>query len=260
MTRALDGEVAWITGGGRGIGRAIALTLADAGARVVVSARSADEISSVEREIGARGGQALALACDVTSGDDVNRTFETIVERFGRVDILINNAGFVESAPLSRLDPALWQKTIDVNLTGTYRCTRAALPAMLQRGRGRIVNVASVAARTGYPYTAAYCAAKHGVLGLTRALAVETAAKGVTVNAVCPGWVDTAMTASSIRAIVRATGRSEADARRSLEEMNPQHRLIQPEEVAAVVLFLAGPGAAGITGQGYGVDGGEVMA
>src|SRR5439155_12199832 len=149
---------------------------------------------------------------------------------------------------------------IDVNLTGTYRCTRAALPAMLERRHGRIINIASTAARVGYQYTAAYCAAKHGVLGFTRALALETAAKGVTVNAVCPGWTDTDMTAASIERIVRTTGRPAEEARRMLESMNPQRRLIRPEEVAAVALFLAGREAAAITGQAYDVDGGEVMA
>src|SRR5439155_9847384 len=141
-----------------------------------------------------------------------------------------------------------------------YRCTRAVLPGMLERRHGRIINIASSAARIGYPYTAAYCAAKHGVLGFTRALALETAVKGVTVNAVCPGWVDTDMTRASIEKIVAATGRSTEEARRTLEQMNPQHRLIRPDEVAAVALFLAGREAAAITGQAYGVDGGEVMS
>lgn len=260
MASSLERDVAWVTGAGRGIGRAIARALAAAGARVVVSARSTEDVARVAEEIRAAGGEALAVRCDVTSLDEVRAAFEAATERFQRMDILINNAGFVESAPLHRLDPALWDRTIDVNLTGTYRCTRAALPGMLERQHGRIINIASTAARVGYPYTAAYCAAKHGVLGFTRAIALETAARGVTVNAVCPGWADTDMTAASIDRIVHATGRTPAEARRTLESMNPQQRLIRPEEVAAVALFLAGREAAAITGQAYGVDGGEVMA
>jgi meso-butanediol dehydrogenase / (S,S)-butanediol dehydrogenase / diacetyl reductase len=256
----LDRQVAWVTGGGRGIGRAIAAALAHAGAAVVVSARSADEVAAAARAIEAAGGQALGVRCDVTDEADVRAACDAAIARFQRVDILINNAGFAESVPIVRLEPALWDKTIAVNLTGTYRCTRAVLPAMIERRHGRIVNIASVAGRVGFQYTAAYCAAKHGVLGFTRAAALEVASKGITVNAVCPGWVDTPMTAAAIGKIVETTGRSAADARRALEAMNPLGRLIHPEEVAAVVLFLAGPDAAAITGQAYGVDGGEVMA
>src|SRR5438034_2397084 len=255
MASSLAGEVAWVTGGGRGIGRATALALAAASARVVVSARSVAEVDRVAGEICAAGGQGFAVRCDVTSDREVQAAFEAAAARFQRIDILINNAGFAESAPLTRLDPALWDKTIDVNLTGTYRCTRAVLPKMLERRHGRIVNIASMAATVGYAYTTAYCAAKHGVLGFTRALALETTGKGVTVNAVCPGWVDTEMTVASVKKIVETTGRTSEEARRTLESMNPQRRLIQPEEVAAVAVFLAGPDAADVTGEAYGVDG-----
>lgn len=260
MSRALDGAVAWVTGGGRGIGRAIAHALAADGASIVVSARSADEVGAVARAIEASGPPALGVACDVTRESDVRAVYDAAVARFGRVDILINNAGFVESAPFVRLEAPLWDRTLAVNLTGPYLCMRAVLPAMIERRRGRIVNISSTAGRVGYPYTAAYCAAKHGVLGLTRSVALEVASKGVTVNAVCPGWVDTDMTAHSIRRIAERTGRSPDAARQALEAMNPLGRLMRPEEVAAVVRFLAGPDADAITGQAYGVDGGEVMS
>ena len=151
MTACLEHEVAWVTGSGRGIGRAIALALARAGARVVVSARSSEEVGRVCGEIRAAGGEALSVRCDVSRADEVEAAFETAVDRFQRVDILVNNAGFVESAPLQRLDPALWDRTLDVNLTGTYRCTRMVLAPMLDRRKGRVINIASTAARVGYP-------------------------------------------------------------------------------------------------------------
>ncbi len=256
----LQGRVTVVTGGGRGIGRAIALAMAAAGARVAVAARSRADVDRVARDAIARKGQAIGVTCDVTSAAAIERAFAEVVERFGPVEVLINNAGFVESAPLSRLDETLWSRTIAVNLTGTYLCTRRALPSMVERGYGRVINIASVAARVGFRYTAAYCAAKHGVLGFTRAVALEVAGQGITVNAICPGWVDTDMTQASIARIVEKTGRPAADVRRAFEEMSPQKRLIHPEEIASVAVFLAGDDASGITGQAIDVDGGEVMA
>ena len=256
----LNHAVAFVTGGGRGIGRAIALQLAAADARVIVAARSREQIEAVASEIARAGSSAEAVVCDVTSRESVQHAIEVATQRVGSIDILVNNAGVAESAPLTRLEHDLWDRTLAVNLTGTYLCTRAVLPAMIERQRGRVINIASIAGRVGFAYTSAYCAAKHGVLGFTRAVALEVAGQGITVNAVCPGWVDTPMTDAAIARIVVKTGRTAEDARRSLEQMNPQKRLVQPDEVAAVALFLAGEKAGAITGQAYNVDGGEVMA
>ena len=255
----LKGSVALVTGGGRGIGRAIAMSIARAGGSVAVAARTAAEITAVAREIQRIGVGAAAIACDVTDEASVARAVADVRERLGPVDILVNNAGLAESAPLSRTDSKLWERVLDVNLTGTYLCTRETLPAMIERKNGRIINIASVAGKVGFMYTSAYCAAKHGVLGFTRAVALEVASKGITVNAICPGWVDTDMTTTSVARIVQKTGRSAAEARSALEAMSPQRRLVQPDEVATVAVFLAGPGAHGITGQAINVDGGGVM-
>ena len=255
--RVLTDRVAFITGSGRGIGRALALAFAAAGARVVIAARSEDEIHTVANEIGKAGGQAIPVSCDVTSALSVAAAVQETTQRFDPVDILVNNAGYVDSAPLTRVTEETWNRTIAVNLTGTFLCVREMLPSMINRKRGRIINIASTAAEIGYPYTAAYCAAKHGVLGLTRATALEVASKGITVNAICPGWVDTEMTARSVARIVRTTGRSASEARSALEAMNPQRRLIQPEEVADLAVWFAGDEAAGGTGQAYNVADGK---
>ncbi len=256
----LKGTVAFVTGGGRGIGRAIAEAFAAGGAKVAVAARSRDEVDAVARSLSANGSSSIGVTCDVTNAQNVAAALERTAAALGPVEILVNCAGYVESAPLVRLDEELWRRTLDINLTGTYLCMRAVLPEMIDRRRGRILNIASIAGRVGFPYTAAYCAAKHGVLGLTRSVALEVATQGITVNAVCPGWVDTDMTSASIARIVEKTGRTPEEARRTLELMSPQRRLIRPDEVAAVAVFLASDEAAGITGQAIDVDGGEVMA
>jgi 3-hydroxybutyrate dehydrogenase len=253
-------KVALVTGGGRGIGRAICLALGRAGTRVAVASRSDDANAKVAAEVSELGGEAMAVACDVTNEESISRVVQAVASRFKRIDILVNNAGAVESAPLGRTTREIWDRILAVNLTGTYLCTRAVVPGMVQRRRGRIINIASTAGKVGYPYVSAYCAAKHGVVGFTRALAREVARDGITVNAVCPGFVDTDMSARSVRRIVETTGKSESEARESLESLSPQKRLIRPEEVADLAVMLAGDAALGINGQAINLDGGEVVS
>ena len=255
----LAGRTALVTGGGRGIGRAIALDLAAAGASVAVAARTRAEIDAVAREALAAGVKAVALQADVADPASVRALFRDARAALGDLDILVNGAGVAPSAPLVKTTDEQWRQAIEVNLSGAFYCLREALPSMTARGWGRVVNVASIAGKTGTPYIAAYAASKHGLLGLTKVAALEVAARGVTVNAVCPGYVDTPMTDESVRRIVEKTGVSAADVRRRLEESSPQKRLYTAAEVSALVLFLCGEGAAGINGQALSVDGGTVV-
>ena len=252
----LNGKSALITGGGRGIGRVIALEFARNGARVAVAARTAEQVEQVAAEI---GGDAVALVCDISDPESVARMFSRMREDFGNPDILVNNAGIAESATLVNTTDELWHRHLSINLSGTFYCTRAALPAMLKRGWGRVINVASIAGKSGAPYIAAYSASKHGVLGLTRSAALELATTGVTVNAICPGYVDTDMVTRGVDQITAKTGRTPEEALDSLKKMSPQNRLVTPEEVAAIALLLASDAGRGINGQGINVDGGSVL-
>jgi 3-hydroxybutyrate dehydrogenase len=257
----LQNRIALITGGGRGIGRAIALAFAREGAQVAVAARTLEQVEQVAREIGAQFSTvALPVVCDVSDVASVEKLFREVGERFGRgPDILVNNAGIAESAPLTKTDDELWQRHLAINLSGTFYCMRAALPEMIEHGWGRIINIASIAGKIGAPYIAAYSASKHGVLGLTRSAALEVAAKGITVNAICPGYVDTDMTTRGIENITKKTGLSADQAMASIKKMSPQNRIIEPDEVAALALLLATEEGRGINGQAINVDGGSVL-
>ena len=256
----LADRIALITGGGRGIGRAIALAFAREGARIAVAARTTEQIERVAAEIRSECNvEALAVACDVSQRESIAGAFSQVKETFGDVDILVSNAGIAESAPLVKTDDELWQRHIAINLSGTFFCMRAALPAMIERGWGRIINIASIAGKTGAPYIAAYSASKHGVLGLTRSVALEVATKGITVNAICPGYVETEMTRNAVEIITAKTGKKAEEALDAIKRMSPQNRLIEPEEVAALALLLASDEGRGITGQAINVDGGSVL-
>ena len=252
----LNGKTALITGGGRGIGREIALTFARQGAHIAVAARTAEQVEQVAREI---GNNAIALVCDVSDSENVTRMFSDLRERLGDADILVNNAGIAESATFVNTTDELWHRHLSINLSGTFYCTRAALPAMLKKRWGRVINVASIAAKTGAPYVSAYTASKHGVLGLTRTLALEVATTGITVNAICPGYVETDMVSRGIDQITKKTGRTAEEALDALKKMSPQNRLVTPEEVAALALLLASDEGRGINGQGINIDGGTVL-
>jgi NAD(P)-dependent dehydrogenase (short-subunit alcohol dehydrogenase family) len=249
----MKGLHAAVTGGGSGIGAAVAQTLAKEGARITILGRSIERLRALEL------AGAHCVSADVADPESVRAGFRGAVEALGPIDILVNNAGQVESEPFTRTTLEQWQRTLAVNLTGAFLCTQQVIGDMCGRGFGRIVNVASTAALKGYAYVSAYCAAKHGVLGLTRSLALEVARRGVTVNAVCPGYTDTEFVERAVAQIRAKTGRSTEEARAELVRVNPQGRLVQPREVALVVLWLCQDDAASVTGQAIAVAGGEVM-
>jgi len=244
-----------VTGGGRGIGAAVARELIEAGLHVTLMGRDEVTLAAAHAELGA----LQTVPIDVTDADAVRDAFTRAVAEGGPVGVLVNNAGAAESAPFEHTDPALLERMLAVNLTGTFLCSQAVLAGMRTRGWGRIVNVASTAGLKGYAYVSAYCAAKHGVIGLTRALALETARDGITVNAVCPGYTDTDMTRQTLATIRAKTGRDHDAAHAELVRHNPQGRLVDPREVAKAVAWLCEEGSAAVTGQAIAVAGGEVM-
>ena len=255
--RPLEGQHAVVTGGGRGIGAAVAAALAQQGATLTLMGRDAQRLEAQAGHLGAIT-RARPIVVDVTDAASVEAAFGGAVDAAGPINILINNAGAVATASFGKTDAGLWNEMLAVNLTGTYLCCQQVISSMLQRGYGRVVNVASTAGLTGYAYVTAYCAAKHGVVGLTRALAMETARTDITVNAVCPGYTETDIVRDAVVNIVAKTGKTEDEARAALISRNPQQRLVRPEEVANAVLWLCLPGSEAITGQTIAVAGGEL--
>jgi NAD(P)-dependent dehydrogenase (short-subunit alcohol dehydrogenase family) len=247
----LAGKLALVTGGGRGIGAACARALAAAGAKVIVCGRSVADLEAVANEIG-----GSAIACDIANRGATDRMLRELP---ARIDVLVNNAGVAESASLEKTSDELWDRIIELDATAPFRVTRALVPAMVKGGWGRVVNIASNAGVSGYGYSAAYCAAKHAMVGFTRALAIDLARTGVTINALCPGWVHTKMSDEAVARIAAKTGRSADDARATLEAMSPQRRMIEPDEVAYAAVMLCADASRGIHGQTIVIDGGAIL-
>lgn len=255
----LKGKIVLVTGGSRGIGRSIARAFATHGSQVVLTGRTQATLESVAEEIHRLGGKALPLTCDVTHKEQVEALKDKVTSQLGPVQVLINNAGIAPAAGFLEMADNLWEEVLRVNLTGTYYCSKVFLPEMIASRWGRIINIASIVAKVAYSHTSAYTTSKHAVLGLTRTLALEMARSGVTVNAICPGYVETDLTLNNAKLMAEKTGTGVEEALKLMKGSSPQQRLIAPEEVAELALMLASKSADGITGQAINIDGGAVM-
>ena len=256
----LQDRVALVTGGSRGIGKAIARALAERGARVAICSRDAGAVRRAADEISPGGGRVLAIRADVAEKADVRALVRDIVTRWGQVHILVNNAGISARTPIESEDDARWLQVLSVNVVGAYYVTREVLGHMPNHDGGRIINISSVLGRFGVPAYTAYCTAKHGIIGFTRALALEVVGRGITVNAICPGWVETEMAALGMRETAAATGMSQEEFRRQALAMVPIQRILEPKEIADLAVYLASDAAAGMTGQTVNLCGGQVMS
>jgi NAD(P)-dependent dehydrogenase (short-subunit alcohol dehydrogenase family) len=260
MDIRLDHKNAFITGASRGIGRAIALEFARSGANVILASRSVNDLEILAAEIRALGQKALAIPCDLNEPSSLDAAVARAQAELGPIDVLVNNAGITQGVKFTQMPPELWARIMMINVESAVRLMQLTLDPMAARGWGRVINVASIAAKTGLRYSAAYNASKHALLGVTRSVALDYATKGVTVNAICPGWVLTEMAEQTVQNIVQKTGRSRDEAIQSLVKDVPMGRMIEPLEVAALATFLASDHARGITGQGYNIDGGTVLS
>ena len=256
-SRRLSGKVAFVTGASRGIGEAISRRFAAEGARVALAARNEASCARIVSDITRRGGEAIAIGCDVTLAISVSNAIAAVVSKWSHIDILVNNAGLGGATPIDDPDDSRWNAILTTNLTAAFRVTREAAP-FLARG-GRIINMSSVLGRFGVPGFGAYCASKHGIIGLTRAVALELAPRQITVNALCPGWVETEMGREGFRKIGRLAGKTEEEGRQAAAKMAPLGRVLDPSEVAGLAAYLASDEAKSITGQALVIDGGQVM-
>jgi NAD(P)-dependent dehydrogenase (short-subunit alcohol dehydrogenase family) len=256
----LRNKIVLITGGSGGLGRALAEAFAVQGCLVGITARDSTKLAAAAGQMARNGAQVLALPCDIRRRDQVRSLEKEVARSLGTVQILVNNAGIARAVNFTDMTDDLWDETLETNLTGAYNCCKCFLPAMVQAKWGRIINIASTTAKVGYSHVTAYSASKHGLLGLTRSLALETARLGVTVNAICPGYLDDERTRENAKIMAEKTGKSVGDILKLFAASAPQNRLIAPEEIASLALLLASERLSGMTGQAVNVDGGAVMA
>jgi len=256
----LQDRVALVTGGSRGIGKAIAKALAEQGAKVAICSRDVEAVRKAADEISPGGGRVLAIRADVTEKADVRAMVRDIVTRWGQIHILVNNAGANARTPMDAEDDARWLQVLTANVVGTYYVTREVLRDMPQHDGGRIINISSVLGRFGVPAYTAYCTAKHGIIGFTRALALEVVGRGITVNAICPGWVETEMAALGMYETAAAMGITQEEFRKQALAMVPIQRMLEPKEIADLAVYLASDASAGMTGQAINLCGGQVMS